>query len=150
MLSQSFSPNHGQCSNFMLVVCATQTKHSFPQTSLSLSLSLIVISVMDYHYSLFILFLYCKFGNFREGLFRETSHMRSFVKIKPSRIGEITLSFTDIDKSRHCHEFSTSQNFFNAIREKIFSRKFANLQYRLIEKSLRLPKVVLTIFMLGL
>ena len=35
---------------------------------------------------------YCKFGNFREGFnFRETSHMPSSVKIKSSRIGEITL-----------------------------------------------------------
>ena len=37
--------------------------------------------------------------------FRETSHMRSFVKIKSSRIGEITLSFTDEGKSCHSREF---------------------------------------------
>ena len=43
--------------------------------------------------------------------------MRSFVKIKPSQIGEITLSFTDIGKSRHFHEFLTSQICFNTICE---------------------------------
>ena len=32
-------------------------------------------------------------------LFRETFQMRSFVKIKSSRNGEITLSFTDVCKS---------------------------------------------------
>ena len=43
---------------------------------------------------------YCKFGNFPRGLyFRDTSHMRSFVKIKSSRNDKITLSFTDIGKS---------------------------------------------------
>ena len=36
-------------------------------------------------------------------------NMRSFVKINSSRIGEITLSLTDIGISRPCHEFSTSQ-----------------------------------------
>ena len=44
--------------------------------------------------------------------FRETSHMRSFVKIKSSRIGEITLSFSDIHnvgKSHPCREFVTSK-----------------------------------------
>ena len=41
--------------------------------------------------------------------FRETSHKRSFVKIKSSRTGEIILSFTDIGKSRSCCEISTSQ-----------------------------------------
>ena len=35
--------------------------------------------------------------------------MHSFVKIKSSRIGEITLSFTDIGKSRPCHEFLMSK-----------------------------------------
>ena len=41
--------------------------------------------------------------------FRETSHMRSFVKIKPSRNGEITLPLIDIGKSCLCREFLTSQ-----------------------------------------
>ena len=31
--------------------------------------------------------------------------MRSFVKIKPSRIGNITMSFTDIGKSCHVCDF---------------------------------------------
>ena len=34
--------------------------------------------------------------------------MRSFVKIKPSRKGKITLSFTDISKSCLSREFFTS------------------------------------------
>ena len=37
--------------------------------------------------------------------FRETSHVRSFVKIKSSRNGEITLSFTDIGKACPSLEF---------------------------------------------
>ena len=41
---------------------------------------------------------YCKFGNFREGF--------NFPKL---RKGEITLLFTDIDKSCHSHKFLTSQ-----------------------------------------
>ena len=43
--------------------------------------------------------------------------MRSFVKIKSSQIGEITLPFTDKSKSHHRREFLTSQMCFNAIRE---------------------------------
>ena len=55
--------------------------------------------------------------------------MRSFVKIKSSRIGEITLSFTDISKSCPCHEFLTSQICVLTLFAKIkFSRKFPNLQ----------------------
>ena len=38
-------------------------------------------------------------------------HMRSFVKIKTSGNGEITLSFTDIGKS------NVANVYFNAIRE---------------------------------
>ena len=41
--------------------------------------------------------------------FRETSRMRSFVKIKPLGIGDITLSFTDIGKSYPVRDFFTSQ-----------------------------------------
>ena len=41
---------------------------------------------------------YCKFGNFRDGF-----------KIKPSSNGEITLSFSDVDKSGPSCEFLTSQ-----------------------------------------
>ena len=36
---------------------------------------------------------------------RETSHMRSFVKIKSSRNGLITLSLTDEGKSCHSREY---------------------------------------------
>ena len=37
---------------------------------------------------------------FSRGLyFRETSHVRSFVKIKPPQNGKITFSFIDIDES---------------------------------------------------
>ena len=44
--------------------------------------------------------------------------MQSFVKIKSSQIGEITLSFTDIGKSRPSREFLKVANMcFNAIRE---------------------------------
>ena len=40
--------------------------------------------------------------NYSRGFyFCETSRMRSFVKIKPSRNAEITLSFTDVSKSCH-------------------------------------------------
>ena len=61
--------------------------------------------------------------------FRETSHMRSFVKIKSSRIGEITISFTNISKSRYCREFPTSQICVLTLFAKIkLSRKFPNLQ----------------------
>ena len=35
--------------------------------------------------------------------------MRSFFKIKSSRIGEISIPFTDIGKSRPCREFLMSQ-----------------------------------------
>ena len=41
--------------------------------------------------------------------FRETSHMRSFMKIKSSRNGKITLSTTDKGKSYPSHEIFRSQ-----------------------------------------
>ena len=43
--------------------------------------------------------------------------MRSFVKIKPSRIGDITLSVTDIGKSYPVRDFYVANMSFNAIRE---------------------------------
>ena len=57
--------------------------------------------------------------------------MRSFVIIKSSRNGEITLSFTGISKSCPSRKFLTSQNLrlltlFAKIK---FSRKFPNLQF---------------------
>ena len=45
--------------------------------------------------------------------------MRSFVKMKLSRYGEITLSFTDIGKSFLFHEFLASQICFL----KLFAKK---------------------------
>ena len=43
--------------------------------------------------------------------------MRSFVKIKPSQVCDITLSFTDIGKSCPVHDFYVASVSFNAIRE---------------------------------
>ena len=43
--------------------------------------------------------------------------MRSFVKTKPSQIGDITLSFTDIGKTCPVHDFYVTNVSFNAIRE---------------------------------
>ena len=56
--------------------------------------------------------------------------MRSFVKIKPSRSGKITLPFIDIGESCLNREFFTSQMCLLMLFAKIkFSRKFPNLQY---------------------
>ena len=46
---------------------------------------------------------------FRGFYFHETSHMRSFVKIKSLRNRDITLSFTDISKSCPSRKFLPSQ-----------------------------------------
>ena len=43
--------------------------------------------------------------------------MRSFVKIKPSKICAITLSFTDVGKSDPSSDFNVTDWSFNAIRE---------------------------------
>ena len=55
----------------------------------------------DMNIAYFIIIQYCKFGNFREGF--------CFVKEKPSRNGEISMSFTDIGKSCPTSEFLSSQ-----------------------------------------
>ena len=56
--------------------------------------------------------------------------MRSFVKMKPSRNGQITLSFIDIGKSCLSREFFTSLICLLMLFAKIkISRKFLNLQY---------------------
>ena len=56
--------------------------------------------------------------------------MRSFVKIKPSRNGDITLSFTDLGKSCTVHNFFTSQACLLTLVANIkFSEKFPNFQY---------------------
>ena len=55
---------------------------------------------------------YCKFGNFGESfIFRETLRMQSFEKIKPSRNGENTLSFTGVVQSCQCREFLRGKYF---------------------------------------
>ena len=68
---------------------------------------------------------------FARVLFRETSHMRSFVKTKSSRIAKFsTLSITDIGKSCPSREILTSQVCLLTLFAKIrFSRKFPDLQY---------------------
>ena len=51
-----------------------------------------------------------KIRKFSQGLyFRDTCQMPSFMKIKPSWNGEITLSFADIGKSYTSHDFLMSQ-----------------------------------------
>ena len=56
--------------------------------------------------------------------------MRSFVKIKPSRDADITLSFTDMGKSCTVRDFFMSQVCLLTLFAKIkFSQKFPNLQY---------------------
>ena len=70
-------------------------------------------------------------SEFLRGLyFRETSHMRSFMKINPSRNDKITLSFIDIGKSCLSREFFTSLMCLLMLFAKIkFSQKFPNPQY---------------------
>ena len=59
-----------------------------------------------------------KIRNCSRGFYvRETLHMRSFVKIKSSRNGELTLLFTDICKSCLRRDFLRRNMYFNAIRE---------------------------------
>ena len=73
---------------------------------------------------------YCKFGIFREDFIFAKLRMRSFVKIKTSRNGKITLSFNDIGKSCLSRDFFTSLICLLLLFAKIkFSRKFPNLQY---------------------
>ena len=76
--------------------------------------------------------LYCRLGNFRED-------MRSFAKIKHSRNGEITQSFTDKSTYKSCPsgEFLTSQIFLLTLIEKIkFSGKFMDLHYLICSKAI--------------
>ena len=44
--------------------------------------------------------------------FTKTSHMRSFVKIKPWQNGEITLTFIDMGKSCPCLDFYRGKYLF--------------------------------------
>ena len=55
--------------------------------------------------------------------FRETSHMRSFVKIKFSQKGEITLSTTDIGESYHSREHFRSKVCLLTLFAKLKSRE---------------------------
>ena len=58
--------------------------------------------------------------------------LRSFVKIKSSRNGEINMSFTDKGKSCPCCKVLTSQICLLTLFAKIkFSLKFLDLQYDL-------------------
>ena len=50
-------------------------------------------------------------------IFAEASHVRSFAIIKPSRMDDITLSFTDIGKSCPVRDFFVANVSFSAIRE---------------------------------
>ena len=54
-------------------------------------------------------------------------HMRSFVKIKSSRNGEITLPFTDIGKPCPSRDFYVANMPFNAIRENEILAKISEL-----------------------
>ena len=51
--------------------------------------------------------------------------MRSFVKIKPSRIGDVTLSFTDIGTCKSCpvRDFLRRKCVFQRYSRKLFSRE---------------------------
>ena len=74
--------------------------------------------------------VYCKVGNFREGLFSRNLAYAEFVKIESSRNGAISLLLTDIGKSCPSREFLTSQIcLFNAICENKILAKFPDLQY---------------------
>ena len=50
-------------------------------------------------------------------IFAEASHVRSFAIIKPSRMDDITLSFTDIGKSCPVRDFVVANVSFSGIRE---------------------------------
>ena len=57
--------------------------------------------------------------------FRKTSHMRSFVKIKSSRTGEITLSFTSEGKPCHSRNFLRRKYVLMLFVKMKFSRNFS-------------------------
>ena len=58
---------------------------------------------------------------FARANFRETSHMRSFLRIEPSRNGGITMSFTDEGKSCPSRDFLTPLLCLDGFREKKIS-----------------------------
>ena len=80
----------------------------------------------DFHDYPFILYI----RKFSRGVyFRETSHRRSFVKIKSSRNGEITLSFTDIGKLCYSCIFTSQICLITLFAKEKFSQKFPDLQH---------------------
>ena len=60
---------------------------------------------------------YCNSESFARFYFRETSHMRSFVKIKSARNVEIRLSITDEGNSCSGANLKRGKYAFNAIRK---------------------------------
>ena len=67
-------------------------------------------------------------GNFREGLFSRNFAYAEFRRIKPSRISDISFSFTDVGKLCQSREFLVGQICLLTLFAKIkFSRKFPNL-----------------------
>ena len=82
---------------------------------------------------------YCKFGNFLRGFYlRETSHMRSFVKMKPSQNDEMTLLFTDKGKLCPSHDFLTSQICLYAIHENKILEKISDFTVSVNSSNIRL------------
>ena len=65
-------------------------------------------------------------------IFARVLFTRNFVKIKPSRNGEITLSFTDIGKSCPSRILLTRKYDLTPFAKIKFSRKFPNLQYWIV------------------
>ena len=59
--------------------------------------------------------------------FSEALHMQSFIKIKSSQNGVITLSFTDEFKSCHVANFYIANMSFNAIHENKILTKISYL-----------------------
>ena len=59
--------------------------------------------------------------------------MRSFVKIKPSRIGDITLSLTDIGITCSVPDFYDANVSFNAIRESKIPAKISEFAVCLLD-----------------
>ena len=117
IIDHSFVFKYSPCQSLKTMVQSNQVKLMVNQSSTMSKVS-------------FVNNIYCKFGNFSEGFyFRETSHMRSFVKMKSSRNADINLSFTNIRKSWSICEFLASQICILKLLAKIkFSRKFPDLQ----------------------
>ena len=88
--------------------------------------------MLEQTYKIYCIFHHTVYSeNFVRVLFsRNFAYVRSFVKIKSSRIGKITLSFTDMGISCPSHEYLMSQICILTIFPKIkFLQKFLDLQY---------------------